>query len=162
MSLLQRIKIKSVNFNEALNLSKLGPLLLSQRLFFQNLVHSFYCQICAFFLLRSALSLFLHSFFFTLLCSFLLFACELKTQNSAGTHLWLLLSPITMESVQKSTEKLPPHVVMTSLVYILVQDNCRGKVIYLQYFLQGPCSQGQRRLCLGLCILSSLYAVQSH
>jgi hypothetical protein len=103
----------------------------------------------------------LHSFFFTLLRSFLLFACELKTQNSAGTHLWLLLSP-TMVSVQKSTEKLPPHVVMTSLVYIQVQDNCREKVIYLQYFLQGPCSYGQRRLCLGLCVLSSLYAVQSH
>jgi hypothetical protein len=97
------------------------------------------------------LSLFLHSFFLHAVALF--FAFCLGAQNAKQCrHLWLLLSPITMESIQKSTEKLSPHVVMTSLVYIQVQDNCREKVIYLQYFLQGPCSYGQRRLCLGLCI----------
>jgi hypothetical protein len=81
-----------------------------------------------------------------------------KHKRSAGTHLWLLLSLITMESVQESTEKLPPYVVMMSLVFIQEQDNCREKVINLQYFLQGRCSHGQRRLCLALCVLFSLYA----
>jgi hypothetical protein len=46
---------------------------------------------------------------------------------------------------------------MTSLADIQNQDNCREKVISLQNFLQGPCFYGQRRLCLALCILSSLY-----
>jgi hypothetical protein len=41
---------------------------------------------------------------------------------------------------------------MTSLVYI--QDQVPRE----SYFLQGPCFYGQRRLCLALCILSSLYA----
>jgi hypothetical protein len=40
----------------------------------------------------------LHSFFFTLLCSFLLRACEHKNaKKNSGTHLWLLLSLITMK-----------------------------------------------------------------
>jgi hypothetical protein len=63
----------------------------------------------------------------------------------------LLLSLITTESVQESTEKLPPPVVMTSLACI--QDQVPRE----NYFLQGPCFYGQRRLCLALCILSSLY-----
>ncbi len=40
---------------------------------------------------------------------------------------------------------------MTSLAYI--QDQVPRE----KYFLQGPCFYGQRRLCLALCILSSLY-----
>ncbi len=65
----------------------------------------------------------------------------------------LLLSLITTETVQVSLEKLPPHVVMTSLADIPDQDNCQEKVIILQDFLQGPCSNGQRSLCLALGIL---------
>jgi hypothetical protein len=40
---------------------------------------------------------------------------------------WLLLSLIAKESVQESTEKLPPHVVMTSLD--TYKTKCREKVI---------------------------------
>ncbi len=59
----------------------------------------------------------------------------------------------TMESVQKSTEKLPTPCcddvisVLTSIRPSAAKKN----------FLQGPCFYGQRRLCLALCILSSLY-----
>ncbi len=52
-----------------------------------------------------------------------------------------------------STEKLPPHTVMKSLADRQDQDNCLEKVINLQDFLQGPCSYGQRKLCLALCMV---------
>jgi hypothetical protein len=71
----------------------------------------------------------------------------------------LLLSLITAKTVQVSTENLSPHMVMP-LADIQDQDNCRKKVINLQDFLQGPCSDGQRSLCLALCILSSLYGIR--
>jgi hypothetical protein len=63
-----------------------------------------------------------------------------------------LLSLISTESVQESTEKLPLHVVMTSLY---IQDQVQRE----SFFFQGPCFYGQRRLCLALCILSSLYGI---
>ncbi len=104
---------------------------------------------------------FLHSFFFLaffalfFLCAFMLiFASHSRAQTATkapSAHLWLLLSLIATESVQESTEKLPPHVVMTSLAYI--QDQVPRE----RYFLQGPCFYGQRRICLALCILFSLY-----
>jgi hypothetical protein len=49
----------------------------------------------------------------------------------------LLLSLITTETVQVSTENLSSYVVM-SLVDIQDQDNCREKDINLQDSLQGP------------------------
>jgi hypothetical protein len=54
-----------------------------------------------------------------------------------------------MESVQESTEKLPLHVVMTSL---FIQDQVPRE----SYLLQGPCFYGQRRLCLALCTYTIL------
>jgi hypothetical protein len=67
----------------------------------------------------------------------------------------LLLSQITTETVQVCTENL-------SLADIQDQDNCHEKDINLQDSLQGPCSDGQRKLCLDLCILSSLYIRSIH
>jgi hypothetical protein len=67
-----------------------------------------------------------------------------------GGGVALLLSLISTESVQKSTEKLPLHVVMMSLY---IQDQVPRE----SYFLQDSCFYGQRRLCLALCILFSLY-----
>jgi hypothetical protein len=49
----------------------------------------------------------------------------------------LLLSLITPETVQVSTEKRPPYVVM-SLAEIEDQDNCCKS-----YQFTGPCSDGQ-------------------
>ncbi len=80
--------------------------------------------------------------------------CLVDLQLSFSPQKRLLLQALV------TTEKLPPHLMMTSLADIQDQDNCREKVISLQNFLQGPCSYGQRRLCLALCILSSLYATR--
>jgi hypothetical protein len=102
---------------------------------------------------------FLAFFALFFLCALtLIFALHSWAQTATkapSANLWLLLSLIATESVQESTEILPPPVppvVMTSLAYI--QDQVPRE----RYFLQGPCFYGQRRLCLALCILSSLYA----
>jgi CBS domain containing-hemolysin-like protein len=85
------------------------------------------------FLFYAIFSLLFSFFALFFLCAFaLVFASRSRVQNAKkapGAYLWLLLSLIGTESVHESTEKLPPHVVMTSLAY---KTNCREKVISLK------------------------------
>jgi hypothetical protein len=73
----------------------------------------------------------------------LLHACKHESVKKRQPPPLVITEPDHNGISQESTEKLPPHVVMTSQAYIQIQDNCHEKVINLHYFLQDPCSYGQ-------------------
>ncbi len=118
-----------------------------------SLLFSFFRALISLFFLRSYFALFFRALFYLRFHAHFCFAFASANRNKSA-HLWLLLSLITTDS-SGIYKKMPPPVVMTSLAYI--QD----QVLQERYFLQGPCFYGQRRICLALCILSSLYGRMS-
>jgi hypothetical protein len=105
--------------------------------FFRAILNSSYHFFRAFTFLRSfylRFHLFAHFFFafsrtFFALVFLRAFALASTNRKKApGAHLWVLLSLIATESVQESSEKLPPPVVMTSLAYIGTRPSAARKL----------------------------------
>ncbi len=66
---------------------------------------------------------------FSRFCARFYFALASTNRKKApGAHLWVLPSLIATESVQESSEKLPPAVVMTSLAYIGTRPSAARKL----------------------------------
>ncbi len=84
-------------------------------LFLCAFAFSCYCFFCVLF---SLLFRFFCALFSSRFCAHFCFAlASTNRKKSTRRHFWVLLSLIATESVQESTEKLQPHVVMTTSIH---------------------------------------------
>jgi hypothetical protein len=104
-------------------------------LHFLAFLRSFFFALLLFPLFFFVLSLFLHSFFFAL-CFFRALFLRSFDHNGISAGIYRKTATPCCDDVSS----------------IYTRPSAAKK-----YFLQGPCFYGQRRLCLALCILSSLY-----